>query len=459
MHSSSHEHISHLIDEHLDRLKWNNLIDNIRKGNCTPFLGAGACCCSKLPLGSELAQIWAKLYDYPFDNCSSLPEVAQYIAVKEELRFPKESISDSFRIICQRSPLNFDLDNEPHRALADLALPLYLTTNYDGFMEGAIRSRHRSPRRMLCSWGEHLQKVDDQTRLLSEARKSIQKGDKLTPTFSHPFVQDADRPVVFHLHGHIDVPASLVLTEDDYLEFLKNLSRQSQHEVIPPQVQAALANTSLLFMGYSLKDINFRVLLRGVRDYVQRNPSKRTHLSIQLDLAADDEDWPLLRARDLKDPHRFARKLRRGLADPTTPLSTGFSNTTKQLLARYTIESDFLSLFRFLLDDINFSLQHRDFRTEPWFDQAALSSEADEMIQHTTSTVLRNRLILGSLYPDEIAPRPAYMRPPAETAMEIKRQQWQAKAYLEKYFHGLDTYLFWGSCPQFVAELRAKMEA
>ena len=77
------------------------------------------------------------------------------------------------------------------------------------------------------------------------------------------FTPSPANPLVFHLHGHNQVPESLVLTEDDYLTFLVNMS--SQQVVFPPPVQCALAVDTLLFMGYSLSDWTFRVLIQTLR--------------------------------------------------------------------------------------------------------------------------------------------------------------------------------------------------
>ena len=41
-----------------------------------------------------------------------------------------------------------------------------------------------------------------------------------------------------------------MLTEDDYLDFLVAVSRDE--ELLPHQIQRALAGTSLLFVGYRL---------------------------------------------------------------------------------------------------------------------------------------------------------------------------------------------------------------
>ena len=39
-----------------------------------------------------------------------------------------------------------------------------------------------------------------------------------------------DKPLVYHLHGELNNPQSMVLTETDYLDFLINLSKE---EILP----------------------------------------------------------------------------------------------------------------------------------------------------------------------------------------------------------------------------------
>ena len=78
-------------------------------------------------------------------------------------------------------------------------------------------------------------------------------------------------PIVFHLHGHTD-PASLVLTEDDYLEFLAGM-----HDLglLPGPIRSMLMqlSTSMLFIGYRLADWNIRVLLQSLRKQLNKNLS------------------------------------------------------------------------------------------------------------------------------------------------------------------------------------------
>ena len=86
----------------------------------------------------------------------------------------------------------------------------------------------------------------------------------------------------------MDDPNSLVLTEDDHLDFLVNVSRDPA--LIPGCLQQAFTATSLLFLGYRLSDLDFRVLLRSLAGYLRKNVyfSSKAHFSVQL-LAVGEE--------------------------------------------------------------------------------------------------------------------------------------------------------------------------
>jgi hypothetical protein len=223
---------------------WENLMRRIKDEKCTPFIGAGACA-GTLPLGSEIARGWAKEFKYPLKDDWDLARVSQFIAIEQDDMFPKDDIQRQFR---SKSPPDFTQPDEPHALLAELNLPMYITTNYDSFMDLALKSRNRTPERELCRWNGFVQ----------QKVKSV-FGDEKKPTDYEP---TSTSPLVYHLHGHYDLPQSLVLTEDDYLDFLNRLS--SDPLLLPSAVRTALAGTSLLFIGYSLSDWNFRVLFRGL---------------------------------------------------------------------------------------------------------------------------------------------------------------------------------------------------
>ncbi|HEV8482775.1 MAG TPA: SIR2 family protein [Blastocatellia bacterium] len=242
----------------LPEVDWDLLVSRIRQGKCTPFLGAGACA-GVLPLGKDIAQAWARRYEYPLRDSTDLVRVAQFLAVQaRDSLFPKEKIKAQFENI---APPDFNQPCEIHGILADLPLPMYITTNYDDFMVKALSSRGKEPLTELCRWND----------ALKESPSIFDQEPKVTLT--------PQRPVVFHMHGHISEPESIVLTEDDYLDFLINMSEDPQ--LLPPPIREALTKTSLLFLGYRLADWNFRVVFRSLVSYLKRGFA-RAHVSVQV---------------------------------------------------------------------------------------------------------------------------------------------------------------------------------
>jgi hypothetical protein len=84
------------------------------------------------------------------------------------------------------------------------------------------------------------------------------------------------------------LPESLVLTEDDYLEFLVELTRD--RNLIPLSMREATAESSLLFVGYRLSDWTFRVIFRSISNLLPFNVRGK-HISVQLE-PPKDEDLP-----------------------------------------------------------------------------------------------------------------------------------------------------------------------
>jgi hypothetical protein len=217
----------------VDDTQWTTLMERIERGKCTPFVGAGACV-PTLPLGKDVAARWTGENAYPLGDAHDLARVAQYLAVRRDAMYPKERIQDELSGL---GPPDFNDPAEPHAVLADLPLALYITTNYDDFMTRALRDRGRAPRQEICKWNGSYPVQEEPAPL----------GDDRThqPTRANP--------IVFHLHGRFGLLESLVLTEDDYLDFLVAISER-RDSLLPHQIRAALSSTSLMFIGYALAD-------------------------------------------------------------------------------------------------------------------------------------------------------------------------------------------------------------
>jgi hypothetical protein len=258
----------------VNELSWNRLLGRIKDLKCTPFIGAAA----SLPVlrtGGAIAKQWSADHDYPLEDDDDLARVAQYLAVAGDPMTPKELMSDEIK---GKGPPDFSDPKEPHAMLADLGLPLYITTNYDDFMAQALEDRGREPVQEICKWNDYHEVVDDPAPLADDR--------EYEPT--------PEKPVVYHLHGRYQIPESMVLTEDDYLEFLVTLAERSDPDqyssLIPHQVARALSSTSLLFVGYGLKDWDFRVMHRGL---VMRGNAtlRRMSVTVQLELTEEAQKY------------------------------------------------------------------------------------------------------------------------------------------------------------------------
>ncbi|MCI5123679.1 MAG: hypothetical protein D3925_04180 [Candidatus Electrothrix sp. AR5] len=104
----------------------------------------------------------------------------------------------------------FDVpEKDPLLILAGFNLPVYLTTSFHGMLEQALHRAGKQPRSMVCCWNPRItpDSETDSDPLAADYRPSVQE------------------PLVCHLHGMDSCPESLVLSEDDHLSFLVNVSR------------------------------------------------------------------------------------------------------------------------------------------------------------------------------------------------------------------------------------------
>ncbi len=241
----------------LEDRDWDSLLQRIKDGNVTPFIGPELYQ-GIAPSDDEIAGAWAKEYSYPLTDSQNLPRVAQFLATSRDPAFPAEIIARELQNL--DSP-DFNDEDEPHSFLASLPLPIYITTNYDGLMGQALNYRLRPAIREICRWNDYLKGI---------------------PSVFDPgsnFEVSPVQPVVYHLFGHTDIPESMVLTEDNYLDYLINISKQP--DIIPRRIQKALVKTSLLFIGYQLSSLRFRVLFRGLVASLERS-LRRTRIAVQL---------------------------------------------------------------------------------------------------------------------------------------------------------------------------------
>lgn len=272
-----------------DFAKWPTLVRSIARGKCTPILGPGLL---DGLVGStrDLAQRLAAKHHFTLapNARDDLPQVAQYLAVHQDVDFMRDELAEVLRErLAARAagePLPADTvdaqlaatgarqrasqDNEPHRILAELPLPIYLTANPDRLLADALDEAKKQPELRICPWNRHSERGElEQTPIIAS---------------------DPQHPLVYHLFGRLDDPESLVLTEDDYFRYLIGVTRNE--ELFPKVVGSALVNTALLFLGFRLDDWNFRALFQSVMNLAGSIKRRRhNHVAVQIDPQAARE--------------------------------------------------------------------------------------------------------------------------------------------------------------------------
>ena len=264
---------------------WRTLVGKIRRGQCTPILGP-AITSELLPTSEDLARALSS-DRYPFADISDLRHVSQFLGTmdNDEMR---QSVLDQLTASLNRylpssngsvrvgslSDLKLDqwkylsrtFETDIHQQLASLGLPLYLTTNFDNFLTRALEAKlgEGKVRREPVVW-----------------KTPREEREILNPPPS------AGNPVVLHLFGTDQEPGSMVLTEDDHLDYLARISHD-QEIFLPASVNALLAKNTLLFLGYRLEDLDLKVILRGLLTYLALTKYDRMQLAVQIETAKQD---------------------------------------------------------------------------------------------------------------------------------------------------------------------------
>jgi hypothetical protein len=245
-----------------------------------------------LTLDEQLTKEWAEFIKYPMPDSHNLARVAQYFLVEQKedsqaresyLDFLKSLLlslnegDESYKDIAQslkkqvrekrfseivrqldypRFPPNMD---DPLRLLTKLDLPIYVTTSPYDFIERALEAEDKKPRTQVCFWSGTKARV---------RREHLPDKD---------FEPAPKTPAVYHLYGLEDYPQTLVLSEDDYMNFLMSVAEDtdSQNPIVPNQLRHALAESRLLLLGYHIRDWDFRVLFRFILKFRPSNSVPR----------------------------------------------------------------------------------------------------------------------------------------------------------------------------------------
>jgi CHAT domain/SIR2-like domain len=324
---------------------WDGFLTNLERGAATAILGFGLL---EPLLGSqeEVAGQWAQRYEYPLapDRREDLTQVAQFLAVNQNLSFPGAELRRHLRreLLCrleadrreqsEERSLNELLqetlasgpaaaggppDLGPHEVLAGLPFRVYLTTNADDLLIQALRKVEvktpqgpvkKDPQVHFFDWQREARQWDEAAGLPAGPAPPEDEPIVLEkPNPRQPYARAAGvgrppphRPLVYYLFGHFDYPETLVLTEDNYIDYLISLTLN--RGLIPRAVTSALADSALLFLGFRFDDWSFRVLFRSImRLQGSRRLGQYTNIAVQIDPERDRIADPGMARRYLED--------------------------------------------------------------------------------------------------------------------------------------------------------------
>lgn len=263
--------LSETLDEH-----YAYVAEALAEGTVVPLLGAGANLCEpnrqgwqrgkNLPDGGELSRHLAAKCGYP-DAPEDLLRVSQYAQARRSegtlYKYLHGVFADTYRFTAVHRFLA-GLPGLLEQATGVRRHQLIITTNYDDALEQAFIAAkepfelawYRAPTQHAGSMLIH-KPFDGEPRPIETANEY------------HLTVEE--RTVILKIHGAVsrseERDDSYVISEDDYIRFL---AETTLGELIPATLLSTLLNSHILFLGYSLRDWNLRVILQQISAHRDR---------------------------------------------------------------------------------------------------------------------------------------------------------------------------------------------
>jgi SIR2-like domain len=218
---------------------------------CILFLGAGVHAAPpagspyKYPeaerplLGGDLAELLAKECGF----CTNCPDESPRDLQRVSLCFETERLLNR-KLLVDRLEACLQTGKKPSpalRMLAALPFKIIVTTNYDRLLETALREAGKEPMTFVYS--------PEPGRPAGDPNKD----------------PSTERPLLFKMHGDLERRESIVITDEDYIRFIQRMSEKDREGPVPGTVLYRMTRWSTLFLGYSLRDYNLRLLFRTLR--------------------------------------------------------------------------------------------------------------------------------------------------------------------------------------------------
>ncbi len=313
-----------------DFSKWRAIVSSVRQGGFVPIV-ATSVGAHLMGTESELADRIGQRHGFPLaaHERNDLAKVTQYLRVDQSSKYARDEVLKQTRQqILSRHPdlaggdqlslprlldavLDRQQDDDPFKILAQLPASVYVTTSSTPQLVKALKAAGREPAPLICDW------------------RPTRDNHPQAPT--HMGKPTAAEPVVYHVYGILGKPNSLVLTEDDYFEFLV---ATAEYKLIPTVVRGCLTCQSLLFLGFRVNELAFRALFQLIMA-LEGSQQLRDHAHVGVQI--DPEEHTL---SDIEGARRYLEEyFESGVDTPSISIYWGSS-------------ADFLSELREHLDQI-----------------------------------------------------------------------------------------------------------
>ncbi len=245
------------------------------------------------------------------------------------------------------------------------SLPFYfiVDTNYDTFFSDQLYKHNKSPQTAYYNFkGNKIDLVETLT-------------DDTIGTERHPFV--------YNLFGRTSYPSSLVVSENDLIQFVINII--SKNPGLPANIKSELANTEKCFLfigfGFLAKNWYFRILLQALES---SNKGRMSYALECIDNISNDEDPTILFFRDeLKVSlyHYDQQKFIETLVESYKSYADKRKSDTVQDASLYDVPKVFISYKSEDYDTaLNIYTKLKKLGLNPWLDKKRLSGMWEENI-------------------------------------------------------------------------------
>lgn len=267
--------------------RWDELVAALRAGLCVPVVGPALL---EPTVGrlTDVAAGLAKKHQFPLTGhrAKSLHQVSRFLETSHKRQGMLDRYGADIRALMlgdESGPLLTSEDitkwatsqDDPsiraYRALAATRSSVFLTTDPFDTLAVVLRAAGAQPVVEHARWrrGLHLP-------------EPIWFQEDLAPT--------PERPLVYHLFGRWDIPESLVVTDDDIVEYL--LMASSGNGIFPEPLRVLIRDKHLLFLGFTSEDEAFRAVHRSIMSWMpaRRVTESPTHIAAH---PAPDASWAL----------------------------------------------------------------------------------------------------------------------------------------------------------------------